>query len=311
MLLLSHDTKTGNLSMMPRPTVIGIGEILWDVFPDGPRFGGAPANFACSVAELARDRIDVYMAGGVGADDLGRRAIEALHAHGVDTSCVAVVDRPTGQVLVKLDAAGRASYEFAADAAWDNVAWSDGLQQLAARADAVCFSTLGQRSEISRQTIQRFVRATAAECLRVLDINLRPPFWNEEIVMQSLQLANVLKVNDAELSILADVLGWRGADHELLQQLVDRFSLQLVALTRGSAGALLLSESGERSDLPGQPTVVVDTVGAGDSFAAALVVGLLSGLPIATINAWGNRVAAFVSSQPGATPHFPDHLHQP
>ena len=96
--------------MMPRPTVIGIGEILWDVFPDGPRFGGAPANFACSVAELARDRIDVYMAGGVGADDLGRRAIEALHVHGVDTSCVAVVDRPTGQVLVKLDAAGASEF---------------------------------------------------------------------------------------------------------------------------------------------------------------------------------------------------------
>ena len=311
MLLLSHDTKTGNLSMMPRPTVIGIGEILWDVFPDGPRFGGAPANFACSVAELARDRIDVYMAGGVGADDLGRRAIEALHVHGVDTSCVALVDRPTGQVLVKLDAAGASGYEFAADAAWDNVAWSDGLQQLTARADAVCFSTLGQRSEIPCQTIQRFVRATPAECLRVLDINLRPPFWNEEIVMQSLRLANVLKLNDAELSVLADMLGWSGADLELLQRLMERFSLQLVALTRGAAGAVLLSESGERSDLPGQPTVVVDTVGAGDSFAAALVVGVLSGLPLATINAWGNRVAAFVSSQPGATPHFPDYLYQP
>jgi fructokinase len=297
--------------MMPRPTVIGIGEILWDLFPGGPRFGGAPANFACCVAELARDRIDVYMAGGVGADDLGRRAIEALHLHCVNTSCAALIDRPTGQVLVKLDAAGRASYEFAADAAWDNVAWSVGLQQLAARADAVCFSTLGQRSEISRQTIQRFVRATPAKCLRVLDINLRPPFWNEAIVMQSLQAANVLKVNDAELSVLADMLGWSGADHELLQQLVDEFSLQLVALTRGAAGAVLLSESGERSDLPGQPTVVVDTVGAGDSFAAALVIGLLSGLPIATINAWGNRVAAFVSSQPGATPHIPDYLHQP
>jgi fructokinase len=139
--------------MTRRATVIGLGEILWDVFPDGPRFGGAPANFACSVAELARGRIDVYTAGGVGSDDLGRRAIEALHAHGVDTSCVAVVDRPTGKVLVKLDAAGRASYEFAANAAWDHVA-GDGLQQLAARADTVCFSTLGQRSEISRQTIQ-------------------------------------------------------------------------------------------------------------------------------------------------------------
>jgi|RhiMetdeSRZDD1v2_1073273.scaffolds.fasta_scaffold544371_1 fructokinase len=296
--------------MMPRPTVIGIGEILWEVFPDGPHFGGAPANFACSVAELARDRLDVYMAGGVGADDLGPRAIEALQLHGVDTSCVAVVGRPTGQVLVKLDEAGRASYEFAADAAWDNVAWSDGLQQLAARADAVCFSTLGQRSEISRQTIQRFVRATPADCLRILDINFRPPFWNEAIVMQSLQAANVLKLNDAELLVLADMLGWSGADHELLQQLVERFSLQLVALTRGAAGAVLLSESGEWSDLPGQPTVVVDTVGAGDSFTAALVIGLLRGFPLATINAWGNRVAAFVSSQPGATPHLPDYLHQ-
>ena len=297
--------------MMPRATVIGIGEILWDVFPDGPRFGGAPANFACSIAELARDRIDVYMAGGVGADDLGRRAIEALQLHGVDTSCVAVVDRPTGQVLVELDAVGQASYEFAADAGWDNVAWSDGLQQLAARADAVSFSTLGQRSEISRQTIQRFVRATPAKCLRVLDINLRPPFCNEEIVMQSLRLANVLKLNDAELSVLAEMLGWSGADHELLQQLVDRFSLRLAAVTRGAAGALLLRESGEQSDLPGQPTVVVDTVGAGDSFTAALVIGLLSGLPLATINAWGNRIAAFVSSQPGATPYIPDYLHQP
>jgi len=303
--------ERGNLFMTRPATVIGIGEILWDVFPDGRRFGGAPANFACTVAELACDRIDVYAAGAVSTDGLGRSAIEVLRGRGVDTGCVAIVDRPTGQVLVKLDAAGRASYEFAADAAWDNLAWSDGLEQLAARADAVCFSTLGQRSEISRQTIQRFVQATPAACLRVLDINLRPPFWNEEILFQSLHLANVLKLNDAELSILADMLHWRGEDLELLQRLVDRFSLQLVALTRGAAGAILLSESGERSDLPGQPTVVVDTVGAGDSFSAVLVIGLLSGHPLAKINAWGNRVAAFVSSQAGATPHIPHYLHQP
>jgi fructokinase len=302
---------TGELSMMPRATVIGIGEILWDVFPDGPHFGGAPANFACSVAELGRDRIDVYTAGGVGPDELGRRAIEVLHSHGVDISCVAVVDRPTGQVVVKLDAVGRASYEFAADAAWDNVAWSNGLHQLAARTNAVCFSTLGQRSKISRQTIQRFVRATPTDCLRVLDINLRPPYWNEEILLQSLQLANVLKLNNTELVVLADILRSRGADYELLQQLMERFSLQLVVLTRGASGAVLLSKSGERSDLPGQPVTVVDTVGAGDSFTATLVTGLLSGLSLATINAWANRVAAFVSSQRGATPHLPDYLRQP
>jgi fructokinase len=280
-------------------------------FLRGPRFGGAPANVACSVAEIARDTIDVYMASSVGSDDLGRRAIEALHQHGVNTSYVALVDRPTGQALIKLDAAGQASYEFAADAAWDHVAWSDELQKLAARADVVCFSTLGQRSEVSRRTIQQFVRATPDKCLRVLDINLRPPFWNEEVVLQSLQLANVLKLNRAELSVLADISGWSGADHELLQQLVQKFSLQLGALTRGPAGAALLSESGQRSDLPGQPTVVVDTVGAGDSFTATLVVGLLDDLSLATINAWGNRVAAFVSSHLEATPHIPDYLHQP
>src|SRR5262245_33861278 len=123
--------ERGNPSMTRRRTVIAIGEILWDVFPDGPRFGGAPANFACSVASLARDRIDVYAPGAVGGDDLGQRALEALHLHGVQTNHVSIVDRSTGQVRVKLDAAGRASYEFAADAAWDNLGWS-GLEQLAA-----------------------------------------------------------------------------------------------------------------------------------------------------------------------------------
>ena len=139
--------------------MVGIGEILWDLFPTGPRFGGAPANFVCSIAELAGDRIDAAIASGVGRDDLGRRALESLHAHGVDTQCVAVSDRPTGQVHVTLDAAGHASYEFAADTAWDHFVWSEGLQQLAARADAVCFGTLGQRSDVSRGTILRFVRA--------------------------------------------------------------------------------------------------------------------------------------------------------
>src|SRR5215471_11061620 len=157
--------KRGNLSTTCPATAIATRELLCPLFPHGPRFGGAPANFACSVAELARDRIDVYAAGAVGTDGLGRTAIEVLRGRGVDTGCVAIVDRPTGQVLVKLDAAGRASYEFAADTAWDNLAWSDGLEQLAARADAVCFSTLGQRSEISGQTIQRFVQATSAACL--------------------------------------------------------------------------------------------------------------------------------------------------
>jgi fructokinase len=297
--------------MSQRLAVVGLGEILWDVFPDGPRFGGAPANFGCSVAELAGDRCEVHIVSGVGDDELGRQAIAALHGHGVETSAVAVTNRPTGQVLVQLDGAGHATYEFATDTAWDHLAWDPRWEPLAASADAVCFGTLGQRSAGSRDTIRRFVKATPPKCLRVLDVNFRPPFWTAETVLASLRLANVLKLNEGELRQLARLLGLSGTENEVLQQLMARYPLRVAALTRGSAGAILLHCSGEYSDLPGQPVNVVDSVGAGDSFTAALVVGLLSGLPLGAINAWAARVAAFVCSQPGATPHFPNELRRP
>jgi fructokinase len=297
--------------MSSRPLVVGVGEILWDVFPDGPRFGGAPANFACHVAELDTTAIDVHVASAVGRDELGRRAIELLQSRHVGTGCVATRDRPTGSVLVQLDAAGHASYTFAADTAWDNIPWSDELHRLATSADAVCFGTLSQRSETSRRTIQRFVAATRPDSLRILDVNLRSPFWTKEVVLQSLELANVLKLNETELAAVADMLGWNGADDELLQQFLDGFGLHAVALTRGPRGAMLMNASGDCSDLPGQPVTVADTVGAGDAYTAALALGLLRDLPIATINAWGIRVAGFVCSQPGATPRLPVHLREP
>jgi fructokinase len=297
--------------MQSRRTVVGLGEILWDVFPDGAHFGGAPANFACSVAELGGHDVDVYMVGSVGRDDLGRRAIEMLNARGVDTSCVSSVDQPTGQVLVQLDGAGRPTFEIATGTAWDNLPFSTEMQQLAARADAVCFGTLAQRNQVSRRAIQSFVRATPPDCVRLLDINLRPPFWNEELVLQSFELANTLKLNDSELAVVADILGWSCGVDELLQKLIEKYSFQLVALTRGAEGSLLRSASGHHYDLPGRQADVVDTVGAGDAFAAVLATGLLRALPLETINAWGNRVAAFVCSQPGATPRFPDELRRP
>lgn len=291
-----------------RALVVGLGEVLWDVFPDGARFGGAPANFACHVAEIAGGRVDVLVASAVGRDDLGRRAIESLSTHGVDTCHVASLPQATGQVLVALDAAGHASYTFADDVAWDHLAWSEGLAGLAAGCDAVALGTLGQRSAESRATIQRFVESTPQRCLRVLDVNLRPPFWSEEVVLRSLELANVLKLNDGELPVLAELLGLRGSPRELMEQLAARFALKVVALTRGEAGAILLGDAGCWSDQPGLPTTVADTVGAGDSYTAALVLGLLDGLPLDAINAWATRVAAFVCSQPGATPHLPAEL---
>jgi len=294
--------------MLSRPIIVGIGEILWDMFPDGPQFGGAPANFACSVGELSGGCVDVHIVSAVGDDELGRHAVERLRTHRVDTTFVSVVDRPTGQVLVHLDSSGQASYEFASNTAWDNLTWSDRLRQLAARADAVCFGTLGQRSDVSRKTIQRFVHATRPDCLRILDINLRQPYWTKEVVLESLELANSLKLNDAELSILADELGWTGDNEGLIGRLFDRFSLQLIALTRGDDGALVRSASGELCECKGEKVTVLNTVGAGDSYTAALVIGKLNGLSLPRVTTWANRVAAFVCTQPGATPKLPASL---
>ena len=216
-----------------------------------------------------------------------------------------MIDRPTGTVQVALDAAGCASYEFAADTAWDRVAWSDSLQRLAERADAVCFGTLG--SEVKSRA-RRFCdscgqhrRNASAFWTSIFG----RPLWTEQVVLESLPLANVLKMNDTELPILASLLGPARHRRGTAGAVGRAVFAQTGRATRGAAGAVLLGASGERSELPAPATVVVDTVGAGDSFTAALVIGLLSGLPLATMNAWGNRVAAFVSSQPGATPHLP------
>lgn len=284
--------------------VVGLGEILWDVFPDGPRFGGAPANVACHAAQLGATS---HMASAVGQDELGTKAFEALEDKHVDTHCVIRSTYPTGVVNVELDAAGKASYQFAEDTAWDHLDWSDNWQNLAAKTSAVCFGTLGQRSETSRKTIHRFVNATPETCFRVFDINLRPPFYSDEIILESLQPANILKLNDEELPYLANLCGITGTDGEILQALSKKFELQLVALTRGGSGAILC-RGDEISQSTGVPTTVIDTVGAGDSFTAALVLGLLDNRDLDTINQQAGQIAAFVCSQPGATPHIPDEL---
>lgn len=293
-----------------QPLVLGLGEILWDVFPDGPRFGGAPANFACNFAGLAGLSARVAMVSAVGDDPLGHKALEALTERHVSTDGIATSQQPTGTVLVTLDAAGHAGYEFAEHTAWDNLVWHDSLDALAHNASAVCFGTLGQRSAVSRETIRRFVRETPERCLRVLDINLRPPYWSGDVVLASLQMANVLKLNEDELSVVAELLSLTGSEIELLGLLVERFRLKAAVMTRGAHGAVLMSE-GQVSEHPGRQVNVIDTVGAGDSFTATVVLGLLRGLPLDRINAWAGVVAAWVCSQPGATPAIPDHLRLP
>ncbi len=289
---------------MKRQIIVGIGEILWDVFPDGPRFGGAPSNFSCSAAELAKGAAEVFMVSGVGDDDLGRKAVNSLQEHGVDTTCVQIADQPTGQVLVELDSTGVASYRFAEDTAWDNLGYDDALRRRARDCDVVCFGTLGQRSACSRNTIQKFVRATSDNTLRILDVNLRAPYFDNDIILESLALANVLKLNDEELPRLASLCNAAGNDVEILRQIAAQYQLQCVALTRGADGALIIYGN-DVSDLPGMSVEIADTVGAGDAFTAAMTLDLLAGRDVEQINRNAIAAASWVCSQSGATPSFP------
>lgn len=285
---------------MKRPVVAGIGEVLWDVYPDGAHFGGAPANFASHAAILGAES---WMVSAVGSDSLGDKALPVLSDLGVQCNTVARdPNHPTGQVLVTLDERGVPNYEIASDCAWDHLAWSGDLAALAERCDAVCFGSLAQRSPDSRATIRRFAETVPRVALRIFDVNLRQSFYDRDTIDMSLGLASAVKLNDEELPVVARLLGIGGREpREVMRNLMDAYDLQLGALTRGAAGALLLDGRNE-DDSPAPATVVVNTVGAGDAFTASMVVDFLRGLPLAEINRRANAVASQVCSQPGATP---------
>lgn len=282
---------------------IGLGEVLWDLLPGGRQLGGAPANFAYHAHALGAESLVVSR---VGRDDLGRDLLERLNTLGLSTSGIAVDPvAPTGSVSVTLDPTGKPAYTIHLDVAWDLLeADPEGLRA-AAGADAVCFGTLAQRHPVARESIRSVLEATRADALRIFDINLRQRFWSREVIVESLALATVLKLNDEELPILADLLGWPAEDDDrLLARLAQRFDLRAVALTRGARGSLLWT-AGRTWSWPGSDLKVADTVGAGDSYTAALALGLLSEKAPEDILRIAHRVADFVCTQSGATPPMP------
>lgn len=280
-------------------TVIGLGEILWDILPTGKQLGGAPANFAYHAQALGYQGVVVSC---VGNDDLGREILARLNALDLDSKHI-VIDRehPTGTVTVDLDARGVPTYTIHEGVAWDYIRPSEGLMTLARQADAVCFGSLCQRSEASRHTIRQFLGATGKDCVRIFDINLRQQYYSREIIDSLLELSNVLKLNDDELPVVADILGIAGEETGTLAQLVQRYNLRLIALTRAFAGSRLFSANEDHSHA-GYEVEVADTVGAGDSFAAVVALGLLQGDTLEYINERANRIASFVCTQNGATP---------
>lgn len=285
--------------------IVGIGEVLWDMLPAGRQLGGAPANFTYHASALGADTLLISR---VGKDDLGRETLERLTKLGVPTECVEVDDKiPTGTVGVTVAADGQPHYQIHENVAWDAIRGEDAARRAVAAADAVCFGSLAQRSETSRDTIQALVASAPAKALRIFDINLRQHYYSHSTIEESLALANVLKVNDAELPRLAEMFGLTGDARSQIHQLAERHSLRAVAYTRGGNGSLLCA-GGRWSDHPGIATTVVDTIGAGDSFTAAMTLGLLAGWELDRINDHANRVAAFVCSYTGATPTLPDQL---
>ncbi len=285
---------------MKKFTTIGLGELLWDVFPDGRQLGGAPANFAYMTSLLGDEGI---VASRLGDDDLGEAAKQRLE--GLGLSCSGIQLDPTyrtGVVQVEVDATGQPTFEFSEPVAWDSFEWTAAWQSLAHKADAVCFGSLAQRSPQSRQTIHFFLKTIRPETTRVFDVNLRQAFYSAQILADSAKQADIIKLNNDELPTVVRLLGFPFHDEESASQwLINTFRIKLVCITRGAKGSLLVSEYA-RHEHPGIRVHVADTVGSGDAFTAALVYHYLRRASLASMNEAANRMGSWVASQTGATP---------
>lgn len=288
--------------MNAHPLVVGIGEILWDLLPSGKQMGGAPANFAFQARALGARSVIVSA---VGDDESGREIFRVLDDRNLDRRHISVaLSVPTGSVSVSLDAEGVPQYIIHENAAWDFISWTPRISELAAGTEAVCFGTLAQRSDVTRKTIRAFLDAVRPECLRVFDLNLRQSYYGREIIRSLLERSNILKLNEDELRVVAGLFSFSGSESDLLHRLLDEYPLDLIALTKGRAGSRLFGRRSE-SLHPGFPVETADTVGAGDAFTAALVMGLLKKKNLDDIGEWANRIAGFVCSRKGAWPEIP------
>lgn len=286
--------------------VVGMGEALWDVLPEGKKIGGAPANFAYHVSQFG---LSSAVVSAVGDDSLGDEILENLTSKGLN-HLIEKVPYPTGTVQVEIDQAGIPQYEIKENVAWDNIPYTARLEALAERAKAVCFGSLAQRNVVSRNTINRFLDAMPQndDSLVVFDVNLRQGFYNKEILCNSMKRCNILKINDEELITISRMFGYPGIDlQDKCWILLGKYNLTMLILTCGINGSYVFTP-GNVSFQPTPKVEVADTVGAGDSFTAAFIASILKGRSVAESHAMAVQTSAFVCTQKGAMPVLPKEL---
>ncbi len=284
-----------------KKTVVGLGEVLWDIFPDYKRPGGAPANVTYHATVLGNNG---YIASRVGNDERGDALIRFLQGKDMNVDYIQHdPDHETGIVKVEFPSRDEARYTIVEDVAWDHIAFTDELKELAASADGVCFGTLCQRSEISRKTIRSFLEHTGDKCMKILDINLREPFYTKEILEYSIKAADVIKLNEKEYSLLEEML----ADKNNLQKwLFDKFDIEMICLTKGVDGSELITKDAHFVEPRHQiDTSGGDSVGVGDAFTAALTHHIMKGTDLDQTLSLANRYAAHIASQKGGMPEVP------
>ena len=283
--------------------VIGMGEALWDVLPEGKKLGGAPANFAYHVSQFG---LPSSVVSAVGDDALGYEILENFASKGLN-HLIEKVPYPTGTVQVEIDQAGIPQYEIKENVAWDNIPYTARLESLASKTKAVCFGSLAQRNVVSRNTINRFLDAMPESDynLVVFDVNLRQGFYNKEILCNSMSRCNILKINDEELVTVSRRFGYPGIDlQDKCWILLGKYNLKMLILTCGINGSYVFTP-GNVSFQPTPKVEVADTVGAGDSFTAAFIASILKGKPVSEAHALAVKVSAYVCTQKGAMPILP------
>ena len=283
--------------------VVGMGEALWDVLPEGKKIGGAPANFAYHVSQFG---LPSCVVSAVGDDSLGHEIIENFNSKNLNY-LIETVPYATGTVQVEIDQAGIPQYEIKENVAWDNIPYTETLEELAGKTKAVCFGSLAQRNVVSRNTIHRFLDAMPKEkdALVVFDVNLRQGFYNKEILCESMERCNILKINDEELVTVSRLFGYPGIDlQDKCWILLGKYNLRMLILTCGINGSYVFTP-GNVSFQPTPMVEVADTVGAGDSFTAAFISSILKGKSVAEAHTTAVRTSAFVCTKKGAMPTLP------